>query len=250
MAEKAKKANKPTMIGAHALLVQSIRIIRLNLGIIIKLAILSTIINVAISVLLKDDLANVYQGLWFTFYSCAILWVNRRIVHGNSNINLREALYDGTSPMLKFLLVSFYVMLCTAPFSLGTFIFLNVNRLALGSIFAIIVAGIILLLLSLATIILISRSIFALIVVTLPKIRPMQSLKISWALTKGRSKQIFARLGVVIVYASIIAGVFALLISLTYLSITTALVLLGILINLFITPIFYTYLYQVYRELE
>lgn len=251
MAKKNKKKEKKVpLIGAHRLLMQSLRIIRLNLGIFLRLSLLSSIINILITLLLKPDLANVYQGIWFAFYSCAMLWINRHIVHSNTDLQIRDALYEGTAPLLKFFLTSFMVMICTVPFSLGTFLFLNVSRLALGSVVAIAIAGVILLLLSALSIFLISRSVFALIIVTLPKIHPILSMKISWELTKQRTGQIFARLGVVIVYSAVLIGAVSVLLSLTYLQLTTALIVLGILINFFLTPIFYTYLYQIYRELK
>lgn len=249
MAKKASVKSFTPLPGTHKLILQSLRLIKSSVKPFVKIAVVSAVVNLLLQLLLTPDASSLYQGLWFLFTSCALIWAVRHVKDKQVKLTLRAAYYEGTAPVLKFFLVTCVVAIATLPFSFGIFIFLTVSRLALGSLLPIVLSGLAWALLSVATIVLLSRWTFALPIVTLPQMRPIESLRISWALTKGRTRQIVVRLGIVLLYIIILAVLTVVLLSLISTSNTAGLALLGLMTNIFIIPFFYVYLFQLYHEL-
>lgn len=249
MVKNKIKVERKQISGAFKLIGQSLRLIKANFKSLGKIVLISVFVSSMLQLLLTSDVSSLYQSLWFVFSSCALIWVIRHFSDKQVKLTARGAYYDGTAPALKYFLVTCIVAISTLPFSLGIFIFLTVSNLALGALGPIIIAGVVWALLALASVVLLSRWIFALPIVTLPQMRPIESLRISWALTKGQVRSIIVRLGIVLLLMAVLAAVAVVLISVASLSNTVGLMVLGVLSNGIAVPFFYTYLFQLYHEL-
>lgn len=127
-----------------------------------------------------SETASFYQGTLLIVGSLAFIWLLRQLSGSKPiKVRVRDAYYRGMQPLVPFLLVLFVIALEFLPLSIGGFI-LNVvlsNSLAAGSeLFGIYVICLLLVILSLY---LISGSIAALHIVTLPDMEPVRAIRAS-----------------------------------------------------------------------
>lgn len=221
---------------------------------LLKIAVVYVVINSLLQLILSAEVSALYQGIWFVIFSTTIIWFVR-IINNKSGakplkLSLATAYYDGSAPVLRFFLVLLVLLAITAPFSLGLFIYLAVNKLALGALAPRLIAGLVLTLLSVLSLYCIVRLIFALLVVTLPAIKPIGSLRISWKLTRGSSADIAIRLIIYVIYSSLIMVPFLLLVSALSLNATLALLIISVVANGVLIPFGYFYLYELYSRLS
>ncbi len=249
MAQK-KKTAKRGILGAHRILGRSFGFIRTHRKQYLLITLISIAVNLIIQFALSDEAATLYQGIWFIFISGAFIWFIRHSNEPKLIGKLSNAFYQGTGPSLKLILSLTLLALSSIPFSLGAFIFSTVQAVAAGSTAALIISGAVWAILALVTLVLLARLIFALIIVTLPELRPLESFRISWGLTKGITKTVVARLGVFLAYTVILALGLVLLLSLVPLNNTIAEVLVEIFASGIVLPLFYVFLFYLYQEIQ
>ncbi|MEK7471758.1 MAG: hypothetical protein AAB624_00755 [Patescibacteria group bacterium] len=129
----------------------------------------------------SSETASIYQGLLLVVGSLAFIWLLRQLSGDKPvRIRIRDAFYRGMQPLIPFLIVMFVIALEFTPLSIGGFI-LNIvmaNGLA-GSgseLFGIYVICILLVVLSLY---LVSGTLAALYIVTLPGMEPLRAIRAS-----------------------------------------------------------------------
>lgn len=132
------------------------------------------------------ETASIYQGLLLVVGSLAFIWLLRQLSGDKPvRVRIRDTYYRGMQPLVPFLTVLFIIALEFLPFSIGGYI-LNVvlaNSLT-GSgseLFGIYVISLLLVVLSLY---LVSGSIAALYIVTLPGMEPIKALRASHELLR------------------------------------------------------------------
>lgn len=142
----------------------------------------------------SSQTAGVYQLLLAIIVSLAIIWALREVLKGN-RARIRDAYYQGMYPLIPFLLVLFVVGLELIPFLAGAWVYANVVTAGIAKTIAeqaIFIA--ILVLLTAFSMYLISSSIFALYIVTLPNMTPFRALRSARALVKKRRLPIIRKL--------------------------------------------------------
>lgn len=128
-----------------------------------------------------SETASIYQGLLIVVGSLAFIWLLRQLsAEKPVRVRIRDAFYRGMQPLVPFLIVLFVIALEFTPLSIGGFI-LNVvlaNSLT-GSgseLFGIYVICALLVILSLY---LVSGTLAALYIVTLPGMEPVRAIRAS-----------------------------------------------------------------------
>lgn len=193
-----------------------------------------------------NDSAGTYQFFLGLIASLAIIWALRQVSAGLS-IRVRDAYYRGIYPLVPFVLVLLVVGLQLVPMLIGAGIYNQVmsngiavvafEKLAWAALFG---------LFSLFSLYLISSSIFALYIVTLPDMTPLKALRTARKLVKGRH-WLMARK---ILFLPLALLVIAALIMLPFIIWLTALVpWLFFALGISSLVVIHSYLYSLYREL-
>jgi hypothetical protein len=194
----------------------------------------------------NSEVAAVYQSIIIVLVSLATIWALRQ-THAKEKISLKDSFYKSTYPLIQFLLVLMVVGLQFIPFVLGNFLF----SATVGSEVAVSVAEKLLwslasFLLVLWTMYLVSSSIFALYIVTLPDIAPLQALRSAKKLVKFRRWSVIRKL----LFLPFILVVILTLVMLPTIMLVTPIseVVFLILISS-VLVVSHSYVYSLYREL-
>ena len=194
----------------------------------------------------SGDIAGLYQMFFLIVSTLALIWLFRQQQAGNK-VTMKDAFYRGMYPMIPYIVITVVIALQTIPASIGNFLFRSVvdSGLAINtfeqSIWLLLFFTLLLL-----SAYMISSSLIALLVVTLPEMTPKIALK------KARELVEFRR-------ASVLRKVIALFMLIGFLFITLvfpAIFVSGVLAQiLFYTltilaiPFATAYLFVLYREL-
>jgi len=189
---------------------------------------------------------SVLQSILIVLESLVIIWALRHLLAGNK-IGVKEAYYHSMYPLIPFLLVIFVIILQLLPITLGA-VAMGVILTSVFNSSAIVTILFSLLFAVLAawSVYMLSSSVFALYIVTLPDMQPRQALRSAKNLVRFRRwtimrKLVFLPLFIVVVMAAIIVP----LILLVTVLVTPVFYLLSMLAILFI----HSYLYSLYRGL-
>lgn len=194
----------------------------------------------------SDNSAGAYQFFLGLIVSLAIIWALRQVIAGVS-IRVRDAYYRGIYPLVPFVLVLLLIGLQLLPLLIGAAIYTQVmtngiavmlvEKLAWATFFG---------LSSLLSMYLISSSIFALYIVTLPDMTPIKALRSAHQLAKNRRWLLIRKILFLPVFLVIIAAVIMLpfIIWLTPLAQSVLFIL-----SMSSLVVVHTYLYTLYREL-
>jgi hypothetical protein len=141
-----------------------------------------------------QEVSGAYQMFLVLITSLASIWAVRQIMAGN-RVTSKEAYYKGLYPLVPFILVLLVIFLQLLPSLIGATLYSIVisNSIAITAI----EKGVWLLLfivLSLLTLYLIASSAFALLIVTLPDMTPMQALRSARQLVLHRRINVMLRL--------------------------------------------------------
>ncbi len=134
------------------------------------------------------------QGLWRAMMVSVLFWVAIRLSHNSAkSINARQAFYHGPHALIKQFLILFFWMLCLLGFVVGTLYF---ELVAVGLFFPtqieLAAATGLMLLLGLIGFYLVLRTIFSTVIIQ--EASPIESIKRSWAMTRGRAWWLTLRL--------------------------------------------------------
>lgn len=247
---KAQKKPKPSarLSGGHQLLRQSLRLLKFNRRLMVQVVLVVVIVNWIISFASSGATASLYQGVWFGFASCALIWAIRH--HQVKKASLGQAFWVGTAPALKFFVVVSLIGLISLPFSIGSFIFSTINYLAAGtSPVALAIAAAVWLLLGVLSLLLLARLVPALVIVTLPEVRPLAAIRASWRLARGRTLVVAARL--LVMFGYVILALLLISLGLGQLPLGQGLIqALTTLVGVgLVMPLVYAFIFNLYKEL-
>lgn len=194
----------------------------------------------------SSQTAGGYQLFLGIITSLAVIWALRQILAGTS-IRIRDAYYRGMYPLIPFILVILVIGLQLLPFIIGSTLYNLVvaNGIAIGVPER---AGwFLVFLLAMAwSIYMISSSLFALYIVTLPEMTPLKALRSARDLVRERRWQVILRLVslpvILLAFAAVI--MVPIIIVLTFLAQWVFLVL-----TMFSLVAVHAYMYTLYREL-
>jgi hypothetical protein len=176
----------------------------------------------------------------------AIIWALRQVLAG-STLRIRDAYYRGMYPLIPFILVLLLVGLQLLPLLIGSSLYSLVitNGIAVHAIekifWGLLFAG-----LALLSFYLISSSLIALYIVTLPDMTPLKALRSARELVRGQRWAVMRK----ILALPIILIIVAALIMLPIILLLTSLAQwIFFLLTMFAIAAINIYMYSLYREL-
>ncbi len=190
--------------------------------------------------------AGAYQLPLVIIASLAIIWALRQ-VKSNNKIRIRDAYYKGMYPLIPFILVLLLVTIQLLPLVIGAALYSAVvtNGIAIG-ILQNIVFLLIFLVLAAWSIRLVSSSLFALYIVTLPDMTPLKALRSAKQLVRFHRLSLFRKL-LFLPFVLLIAAAVVMLPIILLITVLSQWVffILTMLALLFV----HAYVYTIYREL-
>lgn len=189
--------------------------------------------------------ASVFQNVLIVLESLVIIWALRQLL-AKKSFSVKEAYYKSMFPLVPFLLVVFVIIIQLLPITLGSGLVAAVAS-TLASSSAVTTLMIFFLLLLFAwSVYMLSSSIFALYIVTLPDMQPRQALRSAKKLVEFRRFKVIRR--VLFLPLFILFVMVAILLPLI-LFVHFLVVPVFYLLSMFVIIFAHAYLYNLYRGL-
>lgn len=194
----------------------------------------------------SGDIAGLYQMFFLIVSALALIWLFRQQQAGNK-VTIKDAFYRGMYPIIPFILITIVITLQTLPASIGNFLFRTVidSGLAINtleqSVWLLLFLGLLLL-----SAYMISSSLIALLVVTLPEMTPRIALK------KAKELVEFRRISVLRKVVALFLCLATIFISVVFPAIFMSGLLAQLLfytLTILAIPFATAYLFVLYREL-
>jgi len=127
----------------------------------------------------ESEIAGAYQLLLLSLVSMALIWTFRQMYADKPRrVTVKQAYYTGTAPFVRYLIINAVIGLQLVPALLGMAIYQQVLGAGLAATSAESFIWLALLVMTLLlSFYMVSSSIFALFIVTLPDVTPMQALR-------------------------------------------------------------------------
>jgi hypothetical protein len=133
----------------------------------------------------QDQITNYLQISVVAIFSLAYIWLLRKLHIRNSTATVKQAFYNGMRPLIPFMLVSLVIVAELLPAGIASVLYISAQVSAISASELELLGVTVAMLLSLVlTIYLLSGSIFALYIVTLPDVTPIQALRSSMKLLR------------------------------------------------------------------
>lgn len=194
-----------------------------------------------------SDSARIYQSIFLLMFSLAAIWALREFVAGRKVAQLRDAFYKGMGPIVPFLFVFLVVLLELIPF----YIVQSVYGYAIAQYFIVsaVEQGVwlfILFLGAVASLYLMSSTIFALYIVCLPDMTPTRARLAARKIVNLRRFMVVRRIAVLPLYMILLGAV--LMLPVIFFVPRFSEIMFYITLMIFL-PLVHTYLYKLYRQL-
>lgn len=196
----------------------------------------------------SSDIAGTYQILLILTFSLAMIHGLRQMFSSSNNQpSVKKSLYQGMTPIIPFILVLLVVGLQLLPLSIGSSLYATV--VASGIAVTTLEKALWLILLfsvALLSFYMLSSSIFALYIVTLPEMTPIKALRSARDLVRYRRWEVMRKLLMLPIVLLLLVG----LIVVPLIAFVPRIAELSFfLLSLIILPITHTYMYTLYRKL-
>jgi hypothetical protein len=186
--------------------------------------------------------SSAYRVTLMAIGSLAIIWGLRQVLAGNK-VRIRDAFYQGMYPLVQFFLVFLAVSVQLVPLAGVLYLFYVVGAnggmevilwlLVLGSLVAV-------------TLYMLSASLFALYIVCLPNMQPVEALRSATDLVRHRRFPVVRR----ILFLPLALGVIVRAVMLPIIFfVTPAAVIVFFVLLMAGLPVLHSYMYTLYREL-
>ncbi len=195
----------------------------------------------------SSQTAGAYQLFLGLVVSLAIIWSLRQVLAGNTAIRIRDTYYRGVYPLVPFILVLLVIGLQLLPLVIGSSLYSTVitNGIAVHAIEKLLWA-VVFLLLALLSFYMLSSSLFALYIVTLPDMTPLKALRSARELVRYRRWSVVRK----IIWLPIALLLIAIIIMLPIIIWITPLAQWTFFIlTMFSLTAIHAYMYTLYREL-
>jgi hypothetical protein len=194
----------------------------------------------------SSQTAGAYQLFLALITSLAVIWALRQILAGGK-IRIRDAYYRGMYPLIPFILVLIVVGLQLIPLLIGSLLYgtVTTNGIAVSgaekALWALLYA-----VLALLSLYLISASLFALYIVTLPDMTPLKALRSARELVRRRRWTVLRK----VLWLPLLLLVVAAIIMVPIIIWLTPLAQwVFFLLTMFALVAVHAYMYTLYREL-
>lgn len=194
----------------------------------------------------SSEIAQLYQIILLLLASLALIWLFRQQQAGN-RVGLKMAIYRGMYPLVPFVFVLFVIAIQLLPAFIGSFLFSTVlsNGLAVNGF-----EQLLWLLLFVATLLLslymLSSSVVAAYVVTLPEMTPMTALKQARGLVRFRRVSVMRKI-LAIILVFLLVNVIVVLPLIFFAPLAAEWLFFAI--TILAVPFVHGYLFSLYREL-
>ncbi|MEX0881483.1 MAG: hypothetical protein WDZ34_01230 [Candidatus Saccharimonadales bacterium] len=194
----------------------------------------------------SSQTASILQSILIILESLVIIWALRQLLAGNK-VGVKQAYYQSMSPLIPFLLVVAVIFIQLLPLTfgtpvIGTILSTVLNAGALLTMILILIFAV----LALWSFYMISSSIFALYIVTLPDMQPRQALRSAKNLVKYRRWALMRRVAFLPIFILVAMAIVVVpLILFVSFLVVPIFYILGMVAILFV----HTYLYSLYRSL-
>jgi len=190
--------------------------------------------------------ASILQSVLIILESLVIIWALRQLLAGNA-IRVKQAYYQAMAPLIPFVLVIAVIFIQLLPLTLGAPIIGTILATIFSSggllttLFVLIFSA-----LAIWSFYMISSSVFALYIVTLPDMQPRQALRSAKNLVRFRRWPLMRRIFFLPIFIVVVmaALVVPLILFVSFL-VAPVFYILSMLVILFV----HTYLYSLYRSL-
>jgi hypothetical protein len=191
-------------------------------------------------------ISGAYQSMLLVLTSLVLIWALRQVT-AKEKASARDAFYKGTYPLVQFLVVLLVIFLQLVPLAIGNFLYKIVfsQGIAVTSPEKVLWA-VLLFLLAILSLYMASSSIFALYIVTLPDMRPMQALRSARELVRYRRWAVMRK----VIFLPFILLVLSAVITIPFiLFVTVAAEWIFFVLTMIALPVIHSYMYSLYREL-
>lgn len=194
----------------------------------------------------SNGVASSFQFFLMVFVSLALIYALRQM-HAAKPVTVRESYYRSTAPLIPFLLVFLVIVIQMVPLLISSTLY----QLVISNGIAVYAAEkfiwiVLLSLFALLSVYFVSSSIFALYIVTLPDMTPMQALKSARHLVAHRRWTVMRK---VIILPLILFVLAALLVVPIIIWLTPLTQVTFFAFSMFGFVLAHTYMYTLYREL-
>lgn len=192
-----------------------------------------------------NDVATAYLSILLVIMSLAIIWALRQTQAG-LKITVRDVFYKGLYPLVPLILVLLVISLQTIPLLGANFLYSIIFGTVAVSLIEKALWVILFFLLVVLSLYMITSSIFALYIVTLPDVTPLQALRAAQQLVRFRRWTIMRKL-LFLPFILLLIGTVILLPIILYL--TVAAEWTYFCLSIAALFVIHSYIYTVYREL-
>jgi hypothetical protein len=195
-----------------------------------------------------DGVAGVYQYLLLILGSLATIWSLRQFMSDNPPVTLRvrDAFYEGLYPFATFLLVLVVLVLELMPMAIGGSLYnLVLSGGLIVNVFEHVIWLALFLGLTIVSLWLVARSLFAPYIVTLPAMTPVSALRRSGQISKGHRLNIVRKVLFLLCFILVCSALLLMPAILIYAPIAPILLFVASMIGLLFV---HAYLYTFYRE--
>jgi hypothetical protein len=192
------------------------------------------------------ETSSLYQTIFLVITSLALIWALRQVLAGEKP-KVRDAFYRGMSPLVPFLLVLGVVCLQMTPLVIGTWLYSAVIASGVAATVAEqavwwICVG----MLTLLSFYMLTSSLFALYIVTLPEMTPMKALKSAREIVRYRRWVIMRKI-LALPVLLLLSG--ALIMVPLIIFATPVAEWAFFILNMAVLAVIHSYMYTLYREL-
>lgn len=194
----------------------------------------------------SSAVGSLYQTILMIIVSLAIIWALRQVL-ANATIRVRDSFYNGMYPLIQFVLVLFVIGLQLVPLLSGAWLFSTIvsNGIAITLIEQLI-WGLLFFFATLLSFYMVSSSLFAIYIVTLPEMTPMKALRSARQLVLNRRWTVLRKILFLPIILLIVVGIIMIPFVLYW---TAIAVWVFFVISMSTLVIVHAYMYTLYREL-
>lgn len=192
------------------------------------------------------SVAGSYQLIWIIITSLAFIWTLRQAYNG-TKVRIRDSFYSGMYPLIPFVFILIIIAVQLSPMIIGGSLFSSSASTGLTSSFVdTFVWSAIFLFLTTFSLYLISASLFALYIVSLPDMTPLAALRSAKQLVANRRWTVMRKI-LYLPFALLVLGALIVVPFILFLPAVASWLLF--LLLMICIPIVHSYLYTLYRAL-
>lgn len=193
-----------------------------------------------------SEVAALYQSILVLVFSMFMIWALRQTYTGELP-RARDVFYKSSYPLVQFVIIIFVIGLQLIPLLLANFLYAAVIASGLSTSFVEVFAwSALIFLLVLWSLYMVSVSLFALYIVTLPDMTPLKALRSAKGLVQHRRWTVMRK--VIFIPFALSVGGFAVMLPIIWFF-SGAAEIIFLAMSAFVLPLLHSYVYALYREL-